>query len=262
MEIYLASKSPRRKELLERMGLEFTVRAVNTNETMDPFRHPSDEVARVSLEKAKAVQPHCMPDDIIISADTIVVCDSLVMGKPHSESEAFSMLRRLSGRDHQVMSGLTVLHGDDCENLTVTTTLRMRTLSDEEIRAYIATGEPMDKAGAYAIQGLAAMFVIGLDGDYYNVMGLPVCPLAMILRKFGVKLLTADLSAPGLEFTLEKAFSRPRQAHPAAGRPSGCRHGPDRRALGHGVGLAHRAGSAHAVSQRVFRADAAGGAVL
>ena len=89
MEIYLASKSPRRKELLERMGLEFTVRAVNTNETMDPFRHPSDEVARVSLEKAKAVQPHCMPDDIIISADTIVVCDSLVMGKPHSESEAF-----------------------------------------------------------------------------------------------------------------------------------------------------------------------------
>ena len=148
MEIYLASKSPRRKELLERMGLEFTVRAVNTNETMDPFRHPSDEVAR-----------------------------------------AFSMLRRLSGRDHQVMSGLTVLHGDDCENLTVTTTLRMRTLSDEEIRAYIATGEPMDKAGAYAIQGLAAMFVIGLDGDYYNVMGLPVCPLAMILRKFGVKLL-------------------------------------------------------------------------
>ena len=189
MEIYLASKSPRRKELLERMGLEFTVRAVNTNETMDPFRHPSDEVARVSLEKAKAVQPHCMPDDIIISADTIVVCDSLVMGKPHSESEAFSMLRRLSGRDHQVMSGLTVLHGDGCENLTVTTTLRMRSLSDEEIRAYIATGEPMDKAGAYAIQGLAAMFVIGLDGDYYNVMGLPVCPLAMILRKFGVKLL-------------------------------------------------------------------------
>ena len=120
MEIYLASKSPRRKELLERMGLEFTVRAVNTNETMDPFLHPSDEVARVSLEKAKAVQPHCMPDDIIISADTIVVCDSLVMGKPHSESEAFSMLRRLSGRDHQVMTGLTVIGDGRTENLTVT----------------------------------------------------------------------------------------------------------------------------------------------
>ena len=186
MEIYLASKSPRRKELLERMGLEFTVRAVNTNETMDPFRHPSDEVARVSLEKAKAVQPHCMPDDIIISADTIVVCDSLVMGKPHSESEAFSMLRRLSGRDHQVMSGLTVLHGDDCENLTVTTTLRMRTLSDEEIRAYIATGEPMDKAGAYGIQGRGALFVAHLDGDYFNVMGLPMLRLSRILSRFGV----------------------------------------------------------------------------
>ena len=103
MENYLASKSPRRKELLDRMVLEFTVRAVNTNETMDPFRHPSDEVARVSLEKAKAVQPHCMPDDIIISADTIVVCDSLVMGKPHSESEAFSMLRRLSEAETERM---------------------------------------------------------------------------------------------------------------------------------------------------------------
>ena len=189
MEIYLASKSPRRKELLERMGLEFTVRAVNTNETMDPFRHPSDEVARVSLEKAKAVQPHCMPDDIIISADTIVVCDSLVMGKPHSESEAFSMLRRLSGRDHQVMSGLTVLHGDDCENLTVTTTLRMRTLSDEEIRAYIATGEPRDKAGSYGIQGYGAIFVDHLEGDYFSVMGLPLCALARMLAECGVSIL-------------------------------------------------------------------------
>ena len=130
-----------------------------------------------------------MPDDIIISADTIVVCDSLVMGKPHSESEAFSMLRRLSGRDHQVMSGLTVLHGDDCENLTVTTTLRMRTLSDEEIRAYIATGEPMDKAGAYGIQGRGALFVAHLDGDYFNVMGLPLCRLGQLLNELGVELL-------------------------------------------------------------------------
>lgn len=189
MEIILASKSPRRKELMERMGLDFTVRTVNVDETMDPFRHPSDEVARVSLCKANAVRPLSREDDIIIGADTIVVCDGLMMGKPHSESEAFSMLRRLSGRDHQVMTGLSVLCGDAAENLTVTTTLRFRALSDEEIRAYIATGEPMDKAGAYAIQGLAAMFVVGLDGDYYNVMGLPVHTLALLLRKFGVKLL-------------------------------------------------------------------------
>ncbi len=189
MGLILASASPRRKELLERLGLDFTVRVAQAEETMDPFAHPADEVARVSRLKAQAVYPHCYEDDIIIAADTIVVCDSLVMGKPRTETEAFSMLRRLSGRDHQVMTGLTVLSDAYSETVTITTTLRMRHLSDEEIRAYIATGEPMDKAGAYGIQGLASMFVVGLDGDYYNVMGLPVCTLTTILRKCGVKIL-------------------------------------------------------------------------
>lgn len=189
MAIILASKSPRRQELLARMGLEFTVKASRIDEKTDPFAHPSDEVARISLAKAQAVVVSCAPEDIIISADTIVVCDGLMMGKPHSESEAFSMLRRLSGRDHQVMTGLTVIGDGRTENLTVTTTLRFRALSDQEIRNYIATGEPMDKAGAYGIQGLASMFVVGLDGDYYNVMGLPICTLTVLLRRFGVKLL-------------------------------------------------------------------------
>lgn len=189
MAIILASKSPRRSELLARMGVEFTVKTSKIDEKMDPFANPADEVARVSLAKAQAVRGTCHHDDIIIGADTIVVCDGLTMGKPHSESEAFSMLRRLSGRDHQVLTGLTVLGGDRTENLTVATTLRFRALSDAEIRNYIATGEPMDKAGAYGIQGLAAMFVVGLDGDYYNVMGLPVCTLTILLRRFGVKLL-------------------------------------------------------------------------
>ncbi len=189
MAIILASKSPRRSELLARMGVEFTVKTSKIDEKMDPFANPADEVARVSLAKAQAVRGTCHPDDIIIGADTIVVCDGLTMGKPRSESEAFSMLRRLSGRDHQVLTGLTVLGGDRTENLTVATTLRFRALSDAEIRNYIATGEPMDKAGAYGIQGLAAMFVVGLDGDYYNVMGLPVCTLTILLRRFGVKLL-------------------------------------------------------------------------
>ena len=189
MAIIRASKSPRRSELLARMGVEFTVKTSKIDEKMDPFANPADEVARVSLAKAQAVRGTCHPDDIIIGADTIVVCDGLTMGKPRSESEAFSMLRRLSGRDHQVLTGLTVLGGDRTENLTVATTLRFRALSDAEIRNYIATGEPMDKAGAYGIQGLAAMFVVGLDGDYYNVMGLPVCTLAILLRRFGVKLL-------------------------------------------------------------------------
>lgn len=189
MGIILASASPRRQELLARMGVDFSVRVANLDESMDPFAHPADEVARVAALKAKAVYPMCNDGDVIIGADTIVVCDSLVMGKPRSESEAFSMLRRLSGREHQVMTGLCVLSDSYEETVTVTTTLRMRHLSDEEIRAYIATGEPMDKAGAYGIQGLASMFVVGLDGDYYNVMGLPVCTLTMILRKCGIKIL-------------------------------------------------------------------------
>ncbi len=189
MGIVLASASPRRKELLARMGVDFTVRVADLDESMDPFAHPADEVARVAALKAKAVYPMCHDGDVIIGADTIVVCDSLVMGKPRSESEAFSMLRRLSGREHQVMTGLCVLTDSYEETITVTTTLRMRHLSDEEIHAYIATGEPMDKAGAYGIQGLASMFVVGLDGDYYNVMGLPICTLTMILRKCGIKLL-------------------------------------------------------------------------
>ena len=189
MAIILASKSPRRSELLARMGVEFTVKTSKIDEKMDPFANPADEVARVSLAKAQAVRGTCHPDDIIIGADTIVVCDGLTMAKPRSEGGAVSVLRRLAGRDHQVLTGLTVLGGDRTENLTVTTTLRFRALSDAEIRNYIATGEPMDKAGAYGIQGLAAMFVVGLDGDYYNVMGLPVCTLAILLRRFGVKLL-------------------------------------------------------------------------
>ena len=187
MGLILASASPRRYELLSRMGLEFVVRTAACDETLDPFAAPEEEVARLSLMKACAVLPQCDSDDVIVAADTIVVCDSLMMGKPHSESDAFSMLQRLSGRAHQVMTGLTVMKGNHRETITVTTEVRMRHLSDEEIRAYIATGEPMGKAGAYAVQGLAAMFIMGIDGDYYNVVGLPVCTLTTMLRKCGIK---------------------------------------------------------------------------
>lgn len=189
MGIILASTSPRRRELMERMGLDFVVRTAPHDETLNPFNSPADEVARLSMLKAKAVYPHCNDEDIIVAADTIVVCDGLMMGKPRSESEAFSMLRRLSGRDHQVMTGLTVMYGDEVVNTTVTTTLRMRHLSDAEIRAYIATGEPMDKAGAYGIQGYGAIFVDHLEGDYFSVMGLPLCALARMLAECGVSIL-------------------------------------------------------------------------
>lgn len=189
MSLILASASPRRKELLQRMGLEFRVCLAQHDETMDPQKDPAREVQRVSLLKAEAVRTLCREEDVIIAADTVVVCEGLVMGKPASQEEAVAMLSRLSGREHQVITGLSVLQGERAESVSVTTTLRFRPLHEEEIRAYVATGEPMDKAGAYGIQGMASVFVEGLYGDYYNVMGLPVCTLTTILRSFGIKLL-------------------------------------------------------------------------
>lgn len=189
MKIILASASPRRRELLERMGLEFTVRTANHDETMDPAKPAEEEVRRVSALKAEAVKALCDTEDVIIAADTVVVSDGCVMGKPATGEEACRMLRRLSGKAHQVITGLSVCQGDVMRSVSVTTDLRFRPLSEEEISAYVETGDPMDKAGAYGIQGFASMFVESLNGDYYNVMGLPVCTLTGILRQFGVKLL-------------------------------------------------------------------------
>lgn len=189
MNIILASASPRRRELLERMGLEFTVRTAGHDETMNSSKPAEEEVRRVSALKAEAVRPLCEFEDVIIAADTVVVSDGSVMGKPATKSEACDMLRRLSGSAHQVITGLTVSKGESMRSVSVTTDLRFRPLSEAEIAAYVETGEPMDKAGAYGIQGLAAMFVESLNGDYYNVMGLPVCTLTGILREFGVELL-------------------------------------------------------------------------
>ena len=175
MQLILASASPRRKALLSLFGIPFTVRAADIDETMDPEKPPFDEVARVSRSKALAVRRE--EGDIVIAADTIVVCQGKVLGKPHSEDEAASMLRLLSGRDHQVMTGCTILYGDRAETFTEVTSLHFRPLSEKEIQKYVQSGEPMDKAGAYGIQGGAALFCEKLEGDYYNVMGLPVCRL-------------------------------------------------------------------------------------
>ena len=123
------------------------------------------------------------PEDLVIAADTIVVCGGKVLGKPHSREEAAAMLRMLSGSTHQVMTGCTVLRGSRAETFTQVTELHFRPLSEAEIASYIATGEPMDKAGAYGIQGGAALFCEGMTGDYYNVMGLPVCRLQQSLRR-------------------------------------------------------------------------------
>ena len=184
MNLILASQSPRRRELLGLTGLDFIVRAADIDETMDPGCAPFDEVARVSRAKALAVCRE--PGDVVIAADTIVVCGGCCLGKPKDEADAFRILSLLSGRQHEVMTGMTVVSGSKIITHTEVTKIRFRQLHPDEIRAYIATGEPMDKAGAYGIQGGAALFCAGMEGDYYNVMGLPVCRLATILRSLGL----------------------------------------------------------------------------
>ena len=180
MQLILASASPRRKELLGLFHIPFTIRVADIDETMDENKAPFDEVARVSRLKALAIARE--PGDIVIAADTIVVCEGKVLGKPKTETEAVEMLSLLSGRDHQVMTGCTVVRGDASVTFAEVTDLHFRPLSRKEIENYVASGEPMDKAGAYGIQGGAALFCERMVGDYYNVMGLPVCRLGQVLK--------------------------------------------------------------------------------
>lgn len=187
MKLILASQSPRRQELLQLFGLPFVVRVSDIDETMDPGKLPFEEVARVSRCKALAVER--TPEDVVIAADTIVVCRGKVLGKPHTQEEAAQMLRLLSDCDHQVMTGVTVLRGDREQVFTEVTDLHFRALTDKEIRRYIQTGEPMDKAGSYGIQGGAALFCEKMAGDYYNVMGLPVCRLGQVLKELAPELM-------------------------------------------------------------------------
>ena len=187
MNLILASASPRRRELLSLYHIPFVIRVADIDETMDPQKAPFDEVARVSRRKALAVEAG--EDDIVIAADTIVVCEGRVLGKPHDEAQARQMLRLLSGRDHQVMTGCTLRRGKNCETFTEVTDLHFRELSEGEIARYVASGEPMDKAGSYGIQGGAALFCTHMVGDYYNVMGLPVCRLYQALKTIAPELM-------------------------------------------------------------------------
>ena len=187
MHLILASASPRRKELMGLFRVPFVIRAADIDETMDESLPPFDEVGRVSRLKALATPRE--PGDTVVAADTIVVCEGRVLGKPGTPEGACEMLRLLSGRDHQVMTGVTVLRGEKCETFTEVTDIHFRELSEGEIRSYVATGEPMDKAGAYGIQGGAALFCSHMVGDYYNVMGLPVCRLGEVLRRMAPDLM-------------------------------------------------------------------------
>ena len=187
MKIILASQSPRRKELLERMGIQdFETISPNVDESAFHGLPPEELVRRLSAEKAAAVAGKVGKDAIVIAADTVVALEGAVLGKPADELDAFKMLSALSGVRHQVYTGVTVCRGGEKQTAHEVTDVTFRELSEREIEDYISTGEPMDKAGAYGIQGYGALLIQGISGDYYNVMGLPVCRLSGMLARFGV----------------------------------------------------------------------------
>lgn len=189
MSIILASASPRRQELLRQVGCEFTVIVSDIIEDNNQNCSPAE--LAMSLAKAKAMDVAAKADaeDVVIGADTIVVLGEQVYGKPADADDARRMLKELSGREHHVITGITVVQGDNVWTGFALTVVNIAELSAEDIECYIATGEPMDKAGAYAIQGMGALLVKGISGCYSNVVGLPLFTLAEMLKKAGVRLL-------------------------------------------------------------------------
>ena len=188
MSIVLASKSPRRRELLELLGLSFTVCTADIDETIDTAKPIAEEISRLSREKAQAVASLLKDNDVIISADTVVVLGNTVMGKPADSAEARQMLLALSDNTHSVITAVTVMRGDKIRTEAVTTKIVFRRLTEQEIDAYVATKSPLDKAGAYGIQEKAAAFVKEIRGDYFSVVGLPVCTLVELLRDFDINI--------------------------------------------------------------------------
>lgn len=194
-ELILASASPRRKELLSNMGLDFDVMVSDADESeVDKTVPPHIYVQELAFLKAAAVGKKRIKnrDALIISADTIVTADGRIFGKPEDDKDAFDMLKYLSGRSHEVYSGFCVLRMRDGKTVCrhVCTEVTFKSLTDEKIRRYIESREPADKAGAYGIQGLGAMLIEGIKGDYFNVVGLPVSSLADVLEEeFGFELM-------------------------------------------------------------------------
>jgi len=187
VKIVLASGSPRRYELLKMIGIEnFEVIADTANEVLPPGLSPEQTVNKVALAKAKNVSKLCGDDDLIIAADTEVYLDGVPFGKPVNEDDAVDMLKRLSGRCHKVYTGIALIYAGTVTTGAEVTTVCFRDISDDEIINYVKTGEPMDKAGAYGAQGRGAVFIERLDGDFFNVMGLPICRLTLMLKRIGV----------------------------------------------------------------------------
>lgn len=187
-KIVLASGSPRRQELLHRIGIdEFTIRVPQVEESYPDALTPKEIVSYISREKSMAVPS--APDEIVITADTMVFLDDKRLGKPKDEADALSMLTSLAGRHHTVCTGVTVRQGERIMTRAQATDVYFRPATREELLAYIRSGEPMDKAGAYGVQGQGALLVERIDGDFFNVMGLPVLLLSRMLHEFGLNLL-------------------------------------------------------------------------
>lgn len=191
-KIVLASKSPRRREILHNIGVPFDTAEFDVNEAIcDTSMEPGDIVKSLALKKARYAAEKLDCDAYVIGADTIVVLDSQIMGKPQDRENAVQMLRSLSGRWHNVYSGICVM--DSCSGEYYadfeSTSVKIKKLSDSEIYSYVQSGEPMDKAGSYAIQGLGGLIVERIDGCYFNVVGLPVFKLSKLMEKFNINLL-------------------------------------------------------------------------
>lgn len=188
--LILASSSPRRKELLQTLGLTFTIQTSDVDETTSPGLSPQEVVEELALRKAKEVASR-LTEGIVLGSDTIVVLNGEILGKPVDETDAYRMLYALQGCEHTVYSGVALIDASTgiSEVSYSRTQVRIRPLASEEIHAYIATREPMDKAGSYAIQGIGSTLVEGIDGDYFTVVGLPLCLTAAMLARFGIKVL-------------------------------------------------------------------------
>ncbi|WP_207061327.1 nucleoside triphosphate pyrophosphatase [Motiliproteus sp. SC1-56] len=189
--LVLASQSPRRRELLQQIGVPFDTLKVEVDETALPAEAPADYVERLAQDKARAGLA-LRPSATVLGSDTTVVCDGAILGKPADEAEAVAMLMRLSGSSHQVVTGIALVRADRTEIRTVVTEVHFRELTEVECRRYWHTGEPADKAGAYGIQGLGAVFVDRIEGSYSAVVGLPLSETASLLTAFGIPLWQQD----------------------------------------------------------------------
>lgn len=182
-KIILASASPRRKELIELAGYDFEVICADIVEVVPEEAMPQEVVMSLALQKAQAVAAE-HKEAVVIGSDTVVALDGKILGKPHSEQEACEMLRSLSGRTHKVFTGVAIVCGGKVKNFFDETDVEFYSLGDDEIKKYVATGEPTDKAGAYGIQGKGSVLVKRINGDFFSVMGLPIAKLYREMSDF------------------------------------------------------------------------------